>query len=185
MLIHFLRHARRRPRAVREQYALGIAGVFTGVVALVWAFALPDSPAEQARRVAEQENSAPPFSAFMSGIGEQVAATRDSLRAQTASWSGSATSSAASTSLDSGVADSSDLSNDEPADANDPILLSPDEIDAINTARVETSTSSALGSTTTVTPSARTRSTARPPGQVVLIATTSAATRATGTPAAE
>ncbi len=36
MLIRFFRHIRRQPKKVRNNYALGIAMTFTGIVALVW-----------------------------------------------------------------------------------------------------------------------------------------------------
>jgi hypothetical protein len=86
MVVKVLRNLRTKPASVRERYALGIAGSITGVIALIWMLALPGSPEESARRIAEQEQVARPFAALANGVGEQLASVRDSLNASQAAY---------------------------------------------------------------------------------------------------
>jgi hypothetical protein len=66
-----------QPKEVKDRHALIIAGVFTGIVASVWAFTQLQFDGTTERTVATE--SAPPFSNLISGIKEQWANATEAL----------------------------------------------------------------------------------------------------------
>lgn len=74
---NFFQHIRRQPKAVRDNYALGIAGSFTSVVLLLWVVAFPDGGLLDAP---EQEvEKLTPFSTLLSQSKEKLAEIKASL----------------------------------------------------------------------------------------------------------
>lgn len=74
------RHISSQPKAKRDSYAFMVAGTFTGIVALIWAFSLPqkmgtvgDTP---------EANSAAPFANLIKETVQQLAAVRDGLKSK-------------------------------------------------------------------------------------------------------
>lgn len=81
-----LRDIRKKPAHVRERYAVGIAGSVTAVVALIWTVALPSSPEESARRIAEEEQTVRPFAGLVEGVRNQFATNREIIEQSAAAY---------------------------------------------------------------------------------------------------
>ncbi len=73
----FLRNIRSKPKAVRNQYALGISAVFTGLVALVWVVTGMSLDSQTRDDVESGERA--PFANLTEQIKEQWAAARGSM----------------------------------------------------------------------------------------------------------
>lgn len=120
------RHISSQPKAKRDSYAFMVAGTFTGIVALIWAFSLPgkmgtvgDTP---------EANSAAPFANLIKETGEQLAAVRDGLKSK-----------------------KSELSPENNAASSTAIVLSPEEISKAQEA-LETNNTEATSSASSTTP---------------------------------
>jgi hypothetical protein len=80
MLLQFLRHVRSRPKAVRDQYALFCAGVFTAVIAALWLFNSSYlGGGTAAHDTAVPSN--PPFSSVVNQMKDQWAAVQEAFTA--------------------------------------------------------------------------------------------------------
>ena len=81
MIKRLLKTVRRQPKAVRDKIAMGLAGVFTALVATVWLYGSPDR--FSASSELSTTESPPAFSQFFSNIGDQLAAVKESLSTST------------------------------------------------------------------------------------------------------
>lgn len=80
MIIRFLRYIKRQPKIVRDQYAIAISAVFTGIVALVWFFNsvwMQDGGNLQLNNVAKENNV--PFASLVNQLKEQWQGLTNSL----------------------------------------------------------------------------------------------------------
>ncbi len=77
MLIRLFRHVRGQSKAVRNNYALGIASTFTGIVALVWLMNSSHQSMVPSTDVALNNENAP-FSSLFKQAKEQFAAIKAS-----------------------------------------------------------------------------------------------------------
>ncbi len=68
------KHIRSQPKAKRESYALIVASAFTSLVAIVWAFSLPEKMGTIADGA--ESDSPAPFSSLFKEVGEQFAAAK-------------------------------------------------------------------------------------------------------------
>ncbi len=151
MLISFLRHIRSKPKAVRNNYAMLLAGVFTAVVALVWGFTSLQMPAVSIQTTAEETKSAP-FANLFGQLKDQLAAAKASF---------------ATTSTDQLEANTESETGPGATSTNAQNLqLSPETINQI---RQESSSSTIVATTST-----------QPVFQEVLISTSSKATSTNG-----
>lgn len=73
MLLRFIRYVRHQPRAVRNQYALGISATFTFIIACLWVITGLNAGLSGATVVAEEPSTAP-FATLWRDIKEQSAA---------------------------------------------------------------------------------------------------------------
>ena len=71
MIKHILRNLRQQPKGVRDNIALGIAVVFTSMVAIGWLYSLPMKVPTQTESIAGEKQ--PGFTALFSGIKSQLA----------------------------------------------------------------------------------------------------------------
>jgi hypothetical protein len=86
-----IKHIRSQPKSKIDSYAFMVAGTFTGIVALVWAFSLP----QKMERVngSEESNSQAPFSNLLKETGEQLAAVKNGLKSKESEGEAEATTS--------------------------------------------------------------------------------------------
>jgi len=74
MIKSFLIKLRQKPKHVRQQVALGVASVFTAVVAIFWLTSLPDTVKVLSNAAPEGANA---FSSFTDKINEQIEAAKE------------------------------------------------------------------------------------------------------------
>lgn len=74
------KHISSQPKSRIDSYAFLVAGTFTGVVALIWAFSLPEKM--DTISGAKEADSPAPFSNLIKETGEQLAAVKDGLRSK-------------------------------------------------------------------------------------------------------
>jgi triphosphoribosyl-dephospho-CoA synthetase len=72
------RHISSQSKAKRDSYALIVAGTFTGLVALIWAFSLPEKMGTLAGAVESEAEL--PFSNFLDEAGAQLAAVKEGFK---------------------------------------------------------------------------------------------------------
>lgn len=83
-MLRWIERTRKKPKAVRDQYALLVAVLCTGVIALAWSFSLPTRfqalvmEADTAAESSEESRSA--FGQFFKNTKEQAAAALDAAR---------------------------------------------------------------------------------------------------------
>jgi len=86
MLVRLIRSIRRKPKAVRNQYAFWTAASITGLILVTWLFSLTSdfaienlsvSPADQANPAADGDSSSQSLSDFVDDIREGVASATD------------------------------------------------------------------------------------------------------------
>lgn len=78
MLKRFLRNLRQKPKPVRDQIALGAAGVFTAAVFVVWVYHFPNQISSQGAEAQKNLEASPGFSQFFSSFKEQFSAAKES-----------------------------------------------------------------------------------------------------------
>ena len=79
MLYKIFDTIRTKPKAVRDQYALGIAVVCTVVIAGVWSLSLPSRFAPTSLAAAGAASSTSPFSGIIGQIKKQFAGAKDKI----------------------------------------------------------------------------------------------------------
>lgn len=80
MIKRLLRNLRQKPKAVRDNIALGIAGVFTFIVGSFWLY---NFPATHSLSTALEADDDPAFSGLFSDFKEQVATIKESGQKET------------------------------------------------------------------------------------------------------
>ncbi len=80
MLKSFIRKIRTKPKHVRDQYALGIAGTFTTLVALLWLFGAPGTSLDDDLITNSYEvDEKKPFGDFLDYAKDQIASVKESV----------------------------------------------------------------------------------------------------------
>ncbi len=74
------RHISSQPKAKRDSYAFMVAGTFTGIVTLIWAFSLPGKMGTVGET--PEADSPAPFANLIKETGEQLAAVREGLKSK-------------------------------------------------------------------------------------------------------
>lgn len=88
----FLRNLQRKPKNVRQNYALAFASTFTGVVAVVWFMGMVTQSSFSGGEVAEAGEATAPFANLFKQSKEQLANLKDSMQQdQVADSTGSTT----------------------------------------------------------------------------------------------
>lgn len=162
MIKRLIRTIRRQPKGKRDSIAMGIAGVFTAMVFMVWIYNMPERFASIAEK--NSNDSSPGFSQLFSEVSSQASAIKASIsgeedikagfeevepESQTVDgfWSEATTSPilvAASTTVTSSPNQaSSTVSTSSSTPAQQPATVSPREV------RIVTTSSSSLATTTT------------------------------------
>lgn len=77
MIKRLLRNLRQQPKGVRDNIALGIAVVFTSMVAFGWLYSLPMRVADRTGAATAEEQ--PGFTALFKGIKDQVAGVKEAI----------------------------------------------------------------------------------------------------------
>ena len=80
MLITFIRHVRRQSKAVRNQYALALAGVFTACIGVVWLYTSFLTPEGGLISSAPETEKSLPFSNLIKQTKEQWAAATEAIK---------------------------------------------------------------------------------------------------------
>lgn len=79
MLKRLLINIRQKPKPVRDNIALAIAGVFTAVVCTVWIFNAPSKYSASINNSQSEEDKSPGFADIFSNIGQQFATVKESV----------------------------------------------------------------------------------------------------------
>ncbi len=87
----------KKPKSVRDNYALGIATAFTSLVLFIWLVASPGGVFKSNEEISVEKNSTTPFSTLISESKEKISQMKDSI-SQTSKVEDSQTASAANSS---------------------------------------------------------------------------------------
>jgi hypothetical protein len=83
MLRSILLYMQRQPKAVRNQYAFAVSGLFTGIIALIWVFTQASVPAASSLATdANTDTERTPFSTLIEQSKKQFAAARSAFQDQ-------------------------------------------------------------------------------------------------------
>jgi hypothetical protein len=102
----FFSHVLKQPKAVRNNYAMALAGTFTGLIALVWVVTKVGGAGTLP--VTAAENTAGGFATLLKETKEQAAAVQASFKEQLANKGGVATTSEAVPTLEETIASSTE-----------------------------------------------------------------------------
>ena len=171
MLRSLFLYVRQKPKAVRNQIALAISSVFTGLVALVWLVGQVDRP--EPSSLADTAVGAPeyekPFAGLFDQVKQQLAAVRESVSAAT-----STAAEATTTEIANGSVLDMTLSSETIASTS---VLLPESTNATTSTTTVSVVTSTTASTTTVSQPVPTE-----PYRVIQIATTSKSVATTTPP---
>jgi len=78
MIKRFLRNLRQKPKGVRDNIALGIAGTFTAIVFMVWLHHFPSKAAVLTSQEQTKADEKPGFAGIFGDFKEQLASLKES-----------------------------------------------------------------------------------------------------------